>query len=69
MPTYRVYLLDGAGRIAKGEWFEAADTAEAEALARSRCEGGAMMIELWEGGAMISRQYCGERPAGPPKTG
>lgn len=63
MPTYRVYVLDGAGRIVRGEWIEADSPMAAEDAARGQCETGALMIELWRGGAMISRHYCGERPA------
>ena len=64
MPTYRVYQLDGAGRIGRGEWIEAANLEQAEAIARGRCETGALMIELWGEGKRIDRFLCGERTAG-----
>ena len=34
MPSYRLYRLDGAGKIASAEWLEAADDGHAERHAR-----------------------------------
>ena len=43
---YRLYLLDGAGRISTAEWLEAADDEEACRKARAQCPSG--NFELWQ---------------------
>ena len=59
MPAYRLYRLDGSGKIDSGEWIEAQahETALAEAHARFP-DGG---FELWHGQRLIGRG----RPAKP----
>lgn len=51
--TYRLYRLDGAGRISGAEWIETADDGEARTQARSRCSPG--RYELWERYRMVER--------------
>lgn len=51
LPTYRLYRLDGAGRISGAEWIEAIDDAEAKSKARSRPG----RFELWERYRLLER--------------
>lgn len=54
MVSYRLYRLDGAGRIVAAEWLEAADDATAERRAAElSAEGGA--VEVWARNRMIAR--------------
>lgn len=46
MPNYRLYRLDGAGRISNAEWVEATDDEEARSKALGECPSG--RFELWE---------------------
>jgi hypothetical protein len=52
LPTYRLYRLDGAGRISGAEWIEAADDDEARLKARSQSSG---RYELWERYRLVRR--------------
>ena len=54
LPTYRLYRLDGAGRISGADWIDAADDDEARAKARSHSSssGG---YELWERYRLVER--------------
>lgn len=53
LPNYRLYRLDGAGKIATAEWVEAADDNGAIAEARARCKLGA--FEVWDRNRLVSR--------------
>lgn len=53
LPTYRLYRLDGAGRISGAEWLEAADDDEARSRARTEFSSG--RYELWERYRLIER--------------
>ena len=53
MPSYRLYRLDGTGRISGADWIEAADDDEARAKARSQSPSG--QYELWERYRLIER--------------
>jgi len=44
--TYRVYCLDGTGKIATAEWLEAVDDADALIILRERRYP--LQCELWE---------------------
>jgi hypothetical protein len=46
LPTYRLYRLDGDGRISAAEWIEAADDDEARLKAAAECPSG--RFELWD---------------------
>ncbi|MFL6737269.1 MAG: hypothetical protein ACJ8F4_09470 [Sphingomonas sp.] len=46
MPNYRLYRLDGAGRISAAEWLEAIDDADARSKAEHQCPSG--RFELWQ---------------------
>ena len=50
--AYRVYEVDGAGRIAKGHWIDADDDQSALESARSRFP---CAFELWLGGRLVAR--------------
>ena len=53
MPAYRLYRLDGAGKIMSAEWLEAADDTDAERACRDRSDSGT--VELWERNRLIAR--------------
>ena len=53
LPTYRLYRLDGAGRISGAEWIEAAD--DEEARSKSRGQLGSGRYELWERYRLVER--------------
>jgi hypothetical protein len=46
LPAYRLYRIDGAGKITSADWVEADGDDDALAHARDRTEGG--RFELWE---------------------
>ena len=48
MPAYRLYYLDGSGRVVSAEWVEAADDTIATEQA-SKQELKAVSAELWQG--------------------
>ncbi|MEO7278228.1 MAG: hypothetical protein ABIW33_09430 [Sphingomicrobium sp.] len=50
---YRVYRLDGTGRIAAGDWIDAASDDEALRAARETRASG--RIELWHGKRLVAR--------------
>lgn len=53
MPNYRLYRLDGAGKITNAEWIEASGDEEALGEARSRASSSS--FELWEKNRLIER--------------
>ena len=53
LPTFRLYRLDGAGRITTAEWLDAADDEEARAKARS--VGDSARFELWDRSRLVDR--------------
>jgi hypothetical protein len=53
VPNYRLYRLDGAGRISGADWIEAADDAEASQKAREQFRGS--RYELWQQHRLIER--------------
>ena len=54
MPAYRLYYLDGAGRVDTADWVEAEDDASASAAARKRLDKG-VYAELWLGQRFVTR--------------
>jgi hypothetical protein len=46
LPSYRLYRLDGAGKITTAEWIEAESDGDALEKARARCKIGG--FELWD---------------------
>ncbi|MCH8615828.1 hypothetical protein LZ016_06910 [Sphingomonas sp. SM33] len=53
MSAYRVYCLDGAGKVWAAEWIEAED--DSAALAAAREINGATRYEIWEGQRLVGR--------------
>ena len=52
MSEYRLYHLDGTGRVSGGEWIEADDDHAALEMARGRCK--ALQCEVWQGQRLIA---------------
>jgi hypothetical protein len=52
--AYRIYIVDGDGRLHLGEAFEAVDDQAAGARAETLAVSG-KIGELWEGGRMVGR--------------
>ena len=53
MPSYRLYRLDGAGKIAGAEWLTADDDGHAERLARE--VGSMTTVEVWDRKRLVAR--------------
>lgn len=53
MASYRLYRIDGAGKIASAEWLEATDDDHASKLARERAPDG--IVEVWERNRLVAR--------------
>ena len=53
MATYRLYCLDGVGKVASAEWVEADDDEAAMEVAEDRRGGRA--CELWQGNRLVGR--------------
>lgn len=51
--VYRLYHLDGSGRISAAEWIEAAGEDEAIGIARSLRKSP--LCEIWQGDRLIAR--------------
>lgn len=60
MPSYRLYRIDGAGKITSAEWLDANDDGHATRLAREQVPDG--MAEVWERGRLVARVRPGEEP-------
>lgn len=52
MPSYRLYRLDGAGKIISADWLDAEADAEALRQAHDRMDGAP--FELWDRKRLIS---------------
>jgi len=50
---YRLYCLDGVGKVASAEWIEADDDEAAIEVARDRHDGSE--CELWQGKRRVAR--------------
>jgi len=53
VPAYRLYHLDGAGRVDSAEWLEAADDSAATALVLN-IPMKAVKAELWQGSRRLA---------------
>jgi hypothetical protein len=51
LPTYRLYRLDGAGKIMSADWIEADADEQALDHARERADSG--RFELWESRRLV----------------
>ena len=61
MPNYRLYGLDGVGKISGAEWIEASADEEARKEAVSRAQSGS--FELWEKNRLVERVRAQWPPA------
>jgi hypothetical protein len=52
MADYRLYCLDGAGRIGSGEWIEADSDAAAIALVKAKKLN--VSCEIWDRGRLVA---------------
>ena len=57
MPAYRLYRLDGAGKISSAVWLDA--DADDEALRQARQMVDGIDFELWERGRLVGRKKDG----------
>lgn len=53
MSAYRMYLLDGTGRIERADWLEA--EGDEEAIAAIRESAGSRPFELWQKRRLVAR--------------
>jgi hypothetical protein len=51
MSDYRMYCLDGVGKIGSGEWIEAGS--DEEALAQVRAKKLSVKCEIWERNRLV----------------
>ena len=58
MPSYRLYRVDGTGKITSADWLDATDDGHATRLAREQAPDG--MAEVWERGRLVARLGPGE---------
>jgi hypothetical protein len=58
LPAYRLYRLDGAGKISSAEWIEAEADEEALRQANAMVDG-ARNFELWERRRLVARTQSG----------
>jgi hypothetical protein len=61
LPTYRLYRLDGAGRISGADWIEAVD--DDEARAKITQAPASVGYELWDRERLVHR-FNGRGPSG-----
>lgn len=53
LPSYRLYCLDGAGKITTAEWLDAVDDADATRQAQERKLGVAS--EIWDRSRLVAK--------------
>ena len=53
MPAYRIYCLDGAGKVWAAEWIDAED--DSAALESARQFKQAVRCEVWQGRRLIGQ--------------
>lgn len=53
MATYRLYCLDGVGKVASAEWIEAED--DDAALVAAEAVRNGRSCELWQGSRLVAR--------------
>ena len=60
MANYRIYCLDGAGKVASAGWIEAGDDEAAIDLVKEKYDG--FKSELWDGKRLVGRIDLRRRP-------
>ena len=63
MPEYRIYHLDGAGKVDTTEWLDAAGDEAAVRLAQN--QAASAQTEVWQGRRLVSR-IAHESAIAPP---
>ena len=58
MPQYRLYHLDGAGRVGKAEWLDA--SSDENAISAAAVNNTSVQCELWQGRRLVTRLAHGE---------
>lgn len=53
LPNYRLYRLDGAGKISAADWIEAAD--DTDACQRAEQSGNGGSYEIWDRQRLVIR--------------
>jgi hypothetical protein len=53
LPAYRLYHVDGAGKVSSAEWIEA-DTDDS-AIETARSNAKTVECELWQGSRLVAR--------------
>lgn len=61
LATYRLYRLDGAGKISTAEWIDASDDEDAVEQTRQRRDGGTW--EVWDRWRLVMRISAGSAPS------
>lgn len=64
--SYRLYRLDGRGKLRSGEWVEAADDQDACKRALDHCDEGTPAVEIWERARLVGRVECADEPPRAP---
>jgi len=59
LPAYRLYRLDGAGKIMGADWIEAESDSDAMQEVRERVNGA--RFELWDRNRLVDRSLPGSR--------
>jgi hypothetical protein len=67
MTSYRLYCMDGAGRIDLADWIEAEDDAKALANARE-LKNGALRCEVWQGNRLVGSFGANSLKPPPPTS-
>lgn len=66
VPTYRLYRLDGAGRINGADWIEADDDDAVRAAARETADSSS--YEVWDRNRLVERVRVDGVAAEPPRS-
>lgn len=61
MPTYRLYRLDGAGKIVAAGWIEAEQDDDAVRQAQNEARGTGGTYELWDRNRLVSKSGAPRR--------
>jgi hypothetical protein len=66
MTDYRLYCVDGAGKITSAEWIDAKN--DDEALAIARAQKRSVACELWERDRLVGEVDGDDPEAGAPRA-
>ena len=60
MQIFRAYLINTEGKIAWGDWIEAASQEDAIVKAHALCKEGMPSVELWQGARPVAEIPCAD---------